>query len=455
MQTNLLLNVLATMPGLAGQTPPSNPLLGTAAGTVAGGNLPGNTIGGQFAGLLGQPGKQSDLTLLDINNPTGDIETSPQVLDIAPPGVQLAGQNLPTLATYIDAPINPAMKNQLNIQADGNTIDSKKATVASQLASLNKANISKDSAQVASDVVNELDFQNAIKNIEAQKPAEIKPAEGKINLAELPADMKAATLTPEETQDIMTKVAAQLTDTNKVTAQKTSDAVATQANSVQVAAKEVTPADASNAGGEGELSGKLKTEATKVEVKTADKDSAFKIDTASTDAPAPANHAQEVIKHIKDIKIDVKTAEIAQGAVNQVEVKIAQMVKDGVDMVRIKLHPEDLGKIDIQMDVDSNGRTAIRIVADKVETLEMLRKDSSSLERALKDTGVKTDSAGMQFSLRDQNNGQQQQNFAAWEHANTHSYAKAQVNDNYLKAANVTEYTLTMNPQIDGLNILA
>ena len=129
------------------------------------------------------------------------------------------------------------------------------------------------------------------------------------------------------------------------------------------------------------------------------------------------------------------------------------MIKDGVDMVRIKLHPEDLGKIDIQMDVGDDGKTAIRIIADKVETLEMLRRDSHSLEKALKDTGVRTDAGSLQFSLRDPNSNQQQ-NFANFGGGKS-NYSAAQMNDNYLKAANVNEYTIKLNTPNKGVNILA
>ena len=48
------------------------------------------------------------------------------------------------------------------------------------------------------------------------------------------------------------------------------------------------------------------------------------------------------------------------------------------------------------------------MVADRTDTLDMLRRDGAGLERALQDAGLKTADNGMQFSLRDQSADQQQ-----------------------------------------------
>jgi chemotaxis protein MotD len=48
------------------------------------------------------------------------------------------------------------------------------------------------------------------------------------------------------------------------------------------------------------------------------------------------------------------------------------------------------------------------MVADRTDTLDMLRKDTAGLERALQDAGLKTSDNSLQFSLRDQSSNQQQ-----------------------------------------------
>ncbi len=455
MQTNLLMNVLMMSPGGTGLTPPSNPLLGAQSAVIQS----GNTIG-EFAGLLGQPGKASDLALSQTNNPTGDIEAFPQALDIASLG--LNGQNLPTLATYIDQQVTPAVKNPATLEPSaGDVVTASKKNIGETiLANINKSKptISSGATQVASDVVNEQEFQQALKNISEQKQPD-----GKIKLPELPADVKTQVTAENnaDVQDLLTKVAANIAqpvtaekkaETKTVTTATTANLVAnTEATTADVTAKPAQAAAASNPEN-GELANKFKTDVTQIASKDALKDEkTFTIE--STEGAAGTHRTHDIQGHIKEIKIEPKidTAAI-RSAADQVEVKIAQMVKDGVDMVRIKLHPEELGKIDIQMDVGDDGKTSIRIVADRVETLDMLRKDSNSLEKALKDTGVRTDAGSLQFSLRDQQ--QQQQNFAG-NNGKQHYYNNAQVTDNYLKAANVNEYIMTLNPQKDGLNILA
>jgi flagellar hook-length control protein FliK len=85
---------------------------------------------------------------------------------------------------------------------------------------------------------------------------------------------------------------------------------------------------------------------------------------------------------------------------------------DGGSEIKIQLHPAELGKLEIKMDVGADGKTGVRVTADNVQTLDMLRKDSSGLERALADAGLKTDSGSLSFNLRGEQQQNQQSNFA-------------------------------------------
>jgi chemotaxis protein MotD len=55
----------------------------------------------------------------------------------------------------------------------------------------------------------------------------------------------------------------------------------------------------------------------------------------------------------------------------------------------------------VRLDVDRGGHVTTRLTVDRVETLDILRRDSANLERALQQAGLKTD-GGLEFSLRDQ-----------------------------------------------------
>ena len=90
----------------------------------------------------------------------------------------------------------------------------------------------------------------------------------------------------------------------------------------------------------------------------------------------------------------------------QVAVQIAQAVHQGIDQIKIQLHPAELGRVDVRLDVASDGRVAATVVADRSETLEMLRNDSRGLERALQDAGLRSDAGNLSFNLREQHHGQ-------------------------------------------------
>ncbi|MEI9922409.1 MAG: flagellar hook-length control protein FliK [Bradyrhizobium sp.] len=103
------------------------------------------------------------------------------------------------------------------------------------------------------------------------------------------------------------------------------------------------------------------------------------------------------------------TATAATGAavpLSGLAVQIAASVKSGKSSFEIRLDPAELGRIDVRIDIDSNGQVTSHLTVEKPETLSMLRQDAPQLQRALDDAGLKTGNNGLQFSLRDQSSGQ-------------------------------------------------
>ncbi|MGE0251462.1 MAG: flagellar hook-length control protein FliK [Dongiaceae bacterium] len=90
-------------------------------------------------------------------------------------------------------------------------------------------------------------------------------------------------------------------------------------------------------------------------------------------------------------------------ATEQVAVHIVKAVKEGVDRIRINLNPEDLGRVEVRLDLHKDGSVKAVISADKPETYQWLQHDAKSLERALQDAGLKTDSNQLSFNLRQDN----------------------------------------------------
>jgi hypothetical protein len=113
------------------------------------------------------------------------------------------------------------------------------------------------------------------------------------------------------------------------------------------------------------------------------------------------------IKHLAQSEIALRSP------IEQIKVQISQGIELGQDKISIKLHPAELGKVDVEMDVDKEGKTHVRIVADRSETLEYLRRDSTELQKALRDVGMATDDSNLQFSLnQNQNGGNKGEQFA-------------------------------------------
>jgi flagellar hook-length control protein FliK len=83
-------------------------------------------------------------------------------------------------------------------------------------------------------------------------------------------------------------------------------------------------------------------------------------------------------------------------------VEIAAHAQAGRNRFEIRLDPPELGRIDVRLDVDRSGQVTSRLVVEKAETLDLLRRDSAELERALQQAGLKTADNSMQFTLRDQ-----------------------------------------------------
>ncbi|MBF0166422.1 MAG: flagellar hook-length control protein FliK [Alphaproteobacteria bacterium] len=116
-----------------------------------------------------------------------------------------------------------------------------------------------------------------------------------------------------------------------------------------------------------------------------------------------ANAAQHVEKP-HEIRQPVQAKEI----LDQINVQISKAAKDGLDKITVQLRPEALGRVEVQLKLGHEGQLTAQIIADRPETLEALKRDVRSLEQSLSDAGFKTDSGSLQFSLRGEQQSQQQ-----------------------------------------------
>lgn len=98
------------------------------------------------------------------------------------------------------------------------------------------------------------------------------------------------------------------------------------------------------------------------------------------------------------------SAGMPMGVHDQIAVHIKKQAGDEVDQFTINLHPAELGRIDIKLDIGVDGRVSAMVAVERAQTLELLQRDSRGLERALQEAGLQTDSNSLNFSLRGEGN---------------------------------------------------
>lgn len=137
---------------------------------------------------------------------------------------------------------------------------------------------------------------------------------------------------------------------------------------------------------------------------------------ANTITPAVAYAPQQNVQESSFARIVQQPA--AQSSAlppqDQVLVNIKNAVADGLSQIKIQLHPEELGKVEVHLTTTADGKTGISITADNRQTLSMLQNEARALQDALRDIGLKTDAGSLNFNLRDsqqdaRNSSKQQQ----------------------------------------------
>lgn len=94
----------------------------------------------------------------------------------------------------------------------------------------------------------------------------------------------------------------------------------------------------------------------------------------------------------------------------QIALQIAHSQSRGIDRMSVQLHPAELGAVEIRLNFAEDGRVSALIAAERPETLDLLQRDSRTLERSLNDNGLRLDSGGLTFTLK-QDQQQQDQGF--------------------------------------------
>ena len=100
---------------------------------------------------------------------------------------------------------------------------------------------------------------------------------------------------------------------------------------------------------------------------------------------------------------------MSKEVVEQVKVNITKSAVKGIDKIDISLKPEDLGHIEVKMQIGKDGKLQAHIISTRPETMEALQKEMQTLEKAFNDAGFQTDEGSLSFSFRDGNQANQNQ----------------------------------------------
>ncbi len=123
---------------------------------------------------------------------------------------------------------------------------------------------------------------------------------------------------------------------------------------------------------------------------------------------------------------------------DQISLAIKAGVQNGRKEISINMYPETLGNVDVKLEFNKDQIVAIKIFAEKAETLNILIKDIAVLEKSLSEV-VKADNASLSFNLKDGQNG------------NEYGPADKQVSNNRA-VADDESVTITKNYQVNKLS---
>lgn len=120
---------------------------------------------------------------------------------------------------------------------------------------------------------------------------------------------------------------------------------------------------------------------------------------ASTNAAAPV--AAQPAAPAAEPVLQARPGELGRS----LGVEIARKVDAGEDMLRVRLNPAELGRVEVTLAFDDKGHVQATMRAESQHTLNLLRQEAPDLGRALDQAGIRTDAGSFRFESRDGGNG--------------------------------------------------
>lgn len=100
---------------------------------------------------------------------------------------------------------------------------------------------------------------------------------------------------------------------------------------------------------------------------------------------------------------------LAASAVRQLALAIGRAVSGDVRQLSVQLSPEELGSLEITVDFADERRVAVTILAERPDTLDLLRGETRQLERLLAQQGVSLAGGSFEFGLMADGRGQRRE----------------------------------------------
>lgn len=84
----------------------------------------------------------------------------------------------------------------------------------------------------------------------------------------------------------------------------------------------------------------------------------------------------------------------------QIKFGVNQAAQNGNKQVTVQLYPKELGNVDIHMETTKEGKTHVKVMAERTDTMNLMQKEADNLRQILQDS-LKTDSSQLSFSFHD------------------------------------------------------
>ncbi len=89
----------------------------------------------------------------------------------------------------------------------------------------------------------------------------------------------------------------------------------------------------------------------------------------------------------------------ASARVEDVALHVAKAAKAGQSELQLRLHPAELGRVDIRLSFDGDTAVRVQIIAEEGRAIELLQRHGHELERALQQSGLELARDGIRYDV--------------------------------------------------------